>query len=484
MSDVKPTTPPPTPPSKDPARAGTFAQIGLALSVLFFGGVLAAPIAFAIVVLLVFGFTFTASVAIRQSGTFGQTAFAQAAFVSLLVLSAGALYLHAHRAAAWLAKRTVTGTDKPAKAAPWSARHPWITLAALAGIPSFILWRMVPTGEPALQWVADISVLTCCTALCIGVAWAGARYTFGLLRGLFRFGRGSSYRAGLLTGITAFCALTTSVAPRLLLPSQQERVSSRSFPNLRRIAHAVTESGSAPDRERRFLYRLSMLGAAGPSTPTRATNLAAAAWTDRGDEMPPANIGRGGGFGGDGFGGGGFGGGDGGDFDACIRRLMLEEDKVRRDVSPGYSRVLSEDDIFDAVREALIAVCQKHEGRYLNVVGAFVQAARNRLTDRVKGGHHFYETACDMEAAPPSIRQPTWMPEETRLESERKQMRALWCRLSDAEREVVASRLVDDMSFAEIAEQMGITERQARDRYTYAIKRLGVWWQQAFPDGN
>ncbi len=54
--------------------------------------------------------------------------------------------------------------------------------------------------------------------------------------------------------------------------------------------------------------------------------------------------------------------------------------------------------------------------------------------------------------------------------------------LKEADRKVLWMRHYDELSFRDVAQVLGITENAAAVRYTRALRRLKVLWQQLYGD--
>jgi hypothetical protein len=150
-------------------------------------------------------------------------------------------------------------------------------------------------------------------------------------------------------------------------------------------------------------------------------------------------------------------------FDDCIRRLVgRDEAGVRRTIQSRYR--LSTEDVTDAVREALIAVCLEHAQRsYSNVSAAFQTAAANRAKDILRRGRF---AACPLDEELPSC---GGMPDDgARLESEWKVIEVA----ESATTQQALRRWGLGESYARIGASIGMSADEARTVVWNAIARI------------
>lgn len=159
---------------------------------------------------------------------------------------------------------------------------------------------------------------------------------------------------------------------------------------------------------------------------------------------------------------------DGTPFGACIEALVpAEEDTVRRQLTNKYR--LSPDDAHDLVRDALVSVCARHAVRpYERLAAALQTAAENRARDGWRHSRRYL-------ACPLDDQMPTCAPspdETTRLRDEDRVVAAALCKEDRVSERIIRQRIVEEMDFASIGNELGLTADQTRTMFHNALRRV------------
>jgi DNA-directed RNA polymerase specialized sigma24 family protein len=154
-------------------------------------------------------------------------------------------------------------------------------------------------------------------------------------------------------------------------------------------------------------------------------------------------------------------------FDSCISTLMAgPEARVRSTVQLQFR--LSPDDAHDLVRDALVSVCvQFAERGYTNIEATLQRAANNRATDNWRRKRRYPQCSVD-DNVPVCDATDVGL----RFDQEERAVAAAMCRLDRVSETIVRRRITDDVPFAEIGRDVGLSADEARTKYNNAIRKL------------
>lgn len=155
------------------------------------------------------------------------------------------------------------------------------------------------------------------------------------------------------------------------------------------------------------------------------------------------------------------------DFDACLLQLQgPEAEKARAVIERGYR--VSPNDSEDIVREAMIRICLRHGvSPYPNLPAALMRAAHNEAKDELR---RYRRTVCGTDTTVPSC---DATPDEVAMDlQEARVLAAAMCQLPARQRTILDLHFHEDLQYREIAARLGMTEQQAKDEGTNAIKQL------------
>ncbi len=162
------------------------------------------------------------------------------------------------------------------------------------------------------------------------------------------------------------------------------------------------------------------------------------------------------------------GGGSNGPFDRCLAELDGEE---VRNVGVSVARTfrISDDDATDIARDAMLKVCIRHAERpYDRLAAALQQAAMNTAKRSWKRGKRFAE--CPIDDRLPRCN--PWEEPPVRFDSELQLARTALCKESPLDQKIIERRVIDDVDFASVGADVGLTADQARTRYANAMNRV------------
>jgi RNA polymerase sigma-70 factor (ECF subfamily) len=146
-------------------------------------------------------------------------------------------------------------------------------------------------------------------------------------------------------------------------------------------------------------------------------------------------------------------------------RAWLRE-RARRQLGGPLRRVLDSEDL---TQETQLKALEGLDGRrfanrraFRGWLAAILRNVAAQRARRVRGEAELGEVA-GRERSPSSA---------ARASDERRSMRRLLARLPERDRKVVAFRLVEELSFREVAERTGTTEAHARMIFSRGVRRL------------
>jgi RNA polymerase sigma factor (sigma-70 family) len=164
-----------------------------------------------------------------------------------------------------------------------------------------------------------------------------------------------------------------------------------------------------------------------------------------------------------------------GPFQSCLRELAVEEEgRVAGSLMRRYR--LSPDDARDLVRDAMLSVCLRHAtGAYRNVGAALQMAAENTAKDGWRRRRRY--RACPIDETIPSC--APLAAETTRFTQELRAVEAALCKLDGASERIVKLRVIEDMDFATIGREVGLSESDARYRFHNKMRWVKAQLAQA-----
>jgi DNA-directed RNA polymerase specialized sigma24 family protein len=336
---------------------------------------------------------------------------------------------------ACLAYRTARSDAKRVLGA--MSRRPLLTATVALPVVSLVVVRSewdhpwMPTLSGALV-IDDLYFFSVgAVALMVVVAALAAR-------GLYRWAAAERYRAGLVTGAQMVMLTVLLAVARSLVPTTAQATDAPTEPHAAKALHgdltAAKDARSWVEGE-----RLSLVAAANYVELARRDAPAPAA------AAPPSSSND--------------------DIRACIELLALEAEDVKRNVGAYYR--LSDGDAHDVVLDALLNVCNAHPRKQYRNLGAVLQTAASRRAIRwaTRRGRQ-----CPVDGEWPSCSPSS--DELVRFEDEDRVVDAALCKEDVVTQQVIRLRALEDLSFRQVGERVGLPENLARSSYHNGVGRI------------
>lgn len=432
---------PPQPQPPAPRRHVIFAAISVAiLSILVVG-----PIALAMLLVWAAALALAGAGTLNWIGALDERILQDAAVITAVLLGSTVLLATAEKLDARFGRQTpgVPTTSARPSRLPWVARHPWLSVAALAlfidgclvpldgarviDLPATVLAAGVLTGSALLVLVAAYWT--------VGASWVGVRM---LLSGARR----SSFFAG---AVTAGCLSTTLIA---LLIGNALTQTAKAFAS-------VVPSSPPPACVGESLIGCSRKVLAEGSTIAGPRDLAPAGGTWI-PEAPPS-------------------------FHRCIEELHRATPGGKSARDDGLEQALritgDRSDAEDIVHATMIAVCLGSE-RITEIRPYFMRSILNAAYRGTRRSRLF----CPLAPEEPTPEPAGCIAESLLRSAVQERMEAsaydALCNLPPNERTIIELYLWENLSHADIARRLRCSEGAARKRYSRAMQALKDQFQQ------
>jgi RNA polymerase sigma factor (sigma-70 family) len=370
----------------------------------------------------------------------------------MATLVSAVLVLGGVGAAAWeslqesLHRGTEAGPRRPTKG--WLLRHPWWTLGIGLVIADVLLWR-----EPNSHPIAAASVLLArCSWFILTATWLTWRAAWGSLRLGWRMSRASPFLAGLVVAAGLFTATGWFVffrfaeeaaqSARPTLNQALERSGARS--GWARAGLGPRLSTSAPSPVVPALFERQQHGAL-LLLPTRFGNL--------GEEDES-------------FGDGLLGAAAAEPSDPIANCMLGLNAQLWGEATSLAKRYVDPFEAQDVVKDVLIRICLRGRSPSTSP-DYFIASVRNRARE----WRHRAARVCSIVEVP-ETRCATQPDEDYLREEQSRAVNKALCALSETDQEVLRLHVYEEKSYADIALQLGISQVNARQRVSRAIKKL------------
>lgn len=154
-------------------------------------------------------------------------------------------------------------------------------------------------------------------------------------------------------------------------------------------------------------------------------------------------------------------------FSECLSKLVPHEAAVKTSIHRQYR--LSESDSYDLVRDAMMRVCMRDQ---VTPIRRHETALRTAAQNAAKDGwrHNRRYPRCAVDDALPAC--PAASEPLARFEQELQLVEAALCKEDGATQRIIRLRVQEDLDFATIGQQLGISADKARERFHNGIKRV------------
>ncbi|KFE68426.1 hypothetical protein DB31_7663 [Hyalangium minutum] len=329
----------------------------------------------------------------------------------------------------------------------WLLRHPWWTLGLGLFVAHVLLWR-----NPSQHPLAAASVLLSESSwFFLTTTWLAWRLAWGSLRLGWRLSRASPFLAGLVVAAGLFTAVGWTVFLNVaegLSRALPELVDALNFP--RRgggwspSSLGGSFSSSLPEPVAPALFEREQHGTL-LLTPTRLGNLGEenVSFSEAIERAAASGVER--------------------DFSNCVQGLGSQ---LRKEATSIAGRYVNSFEAQDVVQDVLLRVCLRGRAP-ASAPGYFIRSVQNRALEwRRRSAYH-----CSFTEAPEQHCDVQTDEEYLQQEQYRALTKAM-CSLSEDDKKVLRLRYYEGEEYADIAQQLGMSQDSARQRVSRAVKRL------------
>lgn len=328
----------------------------------------------------------------------------------------------------------------------WLLRHPWWTLGLGLFFAHVLLWR-----NPSQHPLAAASVLLSESSwFFLTTTWLAWRLAWGSLRLGWRLSRASPFLAGLVVAAGLFTAVGWTVVLNVadgLSRALPELVEALNFPRRgggwSSSSLGGSLSSSLPEPVAPALFEREQHGTL-LLIPTRLGNMGEenVSFSEAIERAAASGIER--------------------DFSNCVHGLdpqLLSE-------ATSLARRYVDSDAKDVVQDVLLRVCLKGPTP-ADAPGYFIRSVKNRA---LEWGRRSARVCSFAEAPEQHCALPT--DEEYLRQEQYRAINKALCSLSEEDQKVLRLRFFDGEEYADIAQRLGVSQDNARQRVSRAIKRL------------